>query len=77
MADEFKPTEDLRVTHTFHAPIERVWQAWTDDKVVERWWYVDGFSNILAKIDVRQGGVSHVGNASFKGIWRRGLLQCL
>jgi uncharacterized protein YndB with AHSA1/START domain len=61
MADEFKQTEDLTVTYTFHAPIEKVWQVWTDDKFVQRWWYVEGFSNILARMDVREGGVSHVG----------------
>jgi uncharacterized protein YndB with AHSA1/START domain len=42
-------------------PLETVWQAWTDERVVQRWWRVDGFSNILAKMDVREGGVSRLG----------------
>ena len=66
MTDQFKQTEDLTVIHTFHAPIEKVWQAWTDDQFVQRWWYVDGFSNIMAKMDVREGGVSHVGMRASK-----------
>jgi uncharacterized protein YndB with AHSA1/START domain len=61
MADEAKKTEDLIVTHIFDAPIEKVWQVWTDDQFVRRWWGVDGFSNILAQMDVREGGVSHLG----------------
>jgi uncharacterized protein YndB with AHSA1/START domain len=61
MADNSKNTTDLVVSHTFHAPVEDVWQAWTDERFVQRWWRVDGFSNILAKMDVREGGVSHVG----------------
>jgi uncharacterized protein YndB with AHSA1/START domain len=61
MTDNSKKTTDLVVSHTFHAPVEKVWQAWTDETVVQRWWRVDGFSNILARMDVREGGVSHVG----------------
>lgn len=61
MVNEPEKTTDLSVTHTFDAPIEKVWQVWTDEKFVQRWWYVDGFSNILAKMDVREGGISHVG----------------
>jgi uncharacterized protein YndB with AHSA1/START domain len=66
MADKTKKTTDLVVSHTFHAPVEKVWQAWTDEKFVQRWWRVDGFSNILAKMDVREGGVSHVGMRASK-----------
>jgi uncharacterized protein YndB with AHSA1/START domain len=66
MADEAKGTEDLLVTHTFDAPIEKVWQVWTNEQLVQRWWGVDGFSNIFAKMDVREGGVSHVGMRASK-----------
>ena len=59
-------TTDLRVTHLFNAPIEQVWLAMTNDRSVRRWWYVDGFSNILAKMDVREGGVSQVGMRASK-----------
>lgn len=64
--DEYKKTVDLVVTHVFDAPIEKVWQAWTDEKFVQRWWGVDGFLNILAKVDVREGGISHVGMRASK-----------
>jgi uncharacterized protein YndB with AHSA1/START domain len=66
MTNEPKKTEDLIVTHTFDAPVEKVWQVWTEEKFVQRWWGVDGFSNILAKMDVREGGVSHVGMRASK-----------
>jgi uncharacterized protein YndB with AHSA1/START domain len=59
-------TEDIVLTHTFHAPIEKVWQVWTDEKFVRCWWYVEGFSNILAKMDVREGGLSHLGMRASK-----------
>ena len=66
MTNEPKKTEDLVVTHTFEAPVEKVWQVWTDEKFVQRWWYVNGFSNILAEMDVRDGGLSHVGMGASK-----------
>jgi uncharacterized protein YndB with AHSA1/START domain len=65
-ANEAKGTEDLIVTHTFDAPIEKVWQLWTDEQFVQRWWAVHGFSNILARMDVREGGVSQVGMRASK-----------
>ena len=66
MAREPQETEDLAVTHTFNAPVEKVWRVWTDEKFVQRWWRVDGFSNILANMDVREDGVSHVGMRASK-----------
>ena len=66
MAKEPQKTEDLAVTHTFNAPVEKLWRVWTDEKFVQRWWRVDGFSNILAKMDVREDGVSHVGMRASK-----------
>ncbi|HUR26101.1 MAG TPA: SRPBCC domain-containing protein [Candidatus Thermoplasmatota archaeon] len=59
-------TVDLVVTRTFDAPVANVWEAWTDARFVRRWWGVDGFSNILAKMDVREGGTSHVGMRASK-----------
>lgn len=49
---------DLVFTHNFSAPIERVWQAWTDPELVKQWWGADGFNCPLAKIDFREGGTS-------------------
>jgi uncharacterized protein YndB with AHSA1/START domain len=66
MKNEPRKTTDLIVTHIFDAPIEKVWQTWTDEKFVQRWWCVNGFSNILAKMDVREGGKSHVGMRASK-----------
>ena len=66
MKKEPRKTTDLTVTHIFDAPIEKVWRTWTDEKFVQRWWYVDGFSNILAEMDVCEGGVSHVGMRASK-----------
>jgi len=51
---------DLVITHTFDAPVERVWQAWHDPDDVKQWWGPDGFTAPLARIDFREGGTSLV-----------------
>jgi uncharacterized protein YndB with AHSA1/START domain len=51
---------DLVVTRVFDAPVERVWQAWTESELVMRWWGPQGFTSPLARMDVREGGTSLV-----------------
>ena len=60
MNDFRSPKKDLVFTRTFAAPVERVWQAWADPELVKRWWGPDGFTCPLARIDLREGGVSLV-----------------
>lgn len=52
--------KDLAVTRVFNAPVELVWNAWTDPEKVMRWWGPDGFTSPFARIDFREGGMSLV-----------------
>jgi uncharacterized protein YndB with AHSA1/START domain len=61
---------NLVVMYVFDAPIERVWEAWTDPEQVMKWWGPDCFTCPSAKIDFREGGKSVVcmrAPASFGG----------
>jgi len=51
---------DLVVTRVFDAPVERVWNAWTDPQQVMRWWGPESFTTPIADMDVREGGTSFV-----------------
>jgi uncharacterized protein YndB with AHSA1/START domain len=51
---------DLVVTRIFNAPIELVWQAWTEPEHIMRWWGPDHFTSPSAQIDFREGGTSIV-----------------
>jgi uncharacterized protein YndB with AHSA1/START domain len=51
---------DVVITKLFDAPIERVWQAWTDPELVMRWWGPNCFTAPMAKMDFREGGTSLV-----------------
>jgi uncharacterized protein YndB with AHSA1/START domain len=53
-------TRDLVVTRVFDAPVDLVWQAWTDPERVMRWWGPAGFTTPVARMDVREGGTSLV-----------------
>jgi uncharacterized protein YndB with AHSA1/START domain len=51
---------DLVVTRLIDAPVEQVWQAWTDPELVKQWWGPDYFTCPFARIDFRVGGTSLV-----------------
>ena len=51
---------DLVMTRVFRAPAAAVFAAWTDPRLVQRWWGPDGFTCPLANMDVRVGGQSLV-----------------
>jgi uncharacterized protein YndB with AHSA1/START domain len=58
---------DMVITRVFDAPVERVWQAWTDPEQVMRWWGPTGFTAPVARMDVREGGTSLVAMRSPQG----------
>jgi len=57
---ETATTHDMVLTRAFDAPVEAVWQAWTEPDLVRRWWGPTGFTAPVAEMDVRKGGTSLV-----------------
>jgi uncharacterized protein YndB with AHSA1/START domain len=55
MAQNLKK-EDLVVTRIFDAPLEIVWNAWTDPEQVKRWWGPRYYTSPTCRIDLREGG---------------------
>jgi uncharacterized protein YndB with AHSA1/START domain len=51
----------LRIERTFQAPAEAVFDAWTSEEVLLRWWHLehDGETS-EAEVDLRVGGVVRV-----------------
>lgn len=47
---------EIVLTHTFEAPRELVFQAWTEPQHMEQWWGPDGFRNETLTMEVRPGG---------------------
>ena len=47
---------ELVVTRIIDAPLELVWQAWTEPERVVRWWGPKDYTAPFCKIDLREGG---------------------
>jgi len=47
---------DLTVTRIFDAPRELIWKAWTNPRLLMRWWGPKHFTAPVSKIDLRVGG---------------------
>ena len=51
----------LRIERTFQAPAEAVFDAWTSEEVIRRWWHTEiGYETSAAEVDLRVGGVVRV-----------------
>jgi uncharacterized protein YndB with AHSA1/START domain len=52
---------NLRIERTYHAPIERVFGAWTSEEVLLRWWKTErDWDTSDAQVDLRVGGAVRV-----------------
>lgn len=59
MANANEPRE-LKITRTFNAPRELVWKAWTDQKIIQKWWGPRGVTNPTCEWDARPGGKIYI-----------------
>ena len=50
-------TKTLHIERTFQAPAERVFDAWTSEEVMRRWWQAErDWETSEASVDLRVGG---------------------
>lgn len=47
---------ELTITRIYDAPRKLVWKAWTDPKILQRWWGPNGVTNPVCEWDARPGG---------------------
>jgi uncharacterized protein YndB with AHSA1/START domain len=51
----------LRIERTYEAPIEAVFDAWTSEEVLRRWWHTErDWETSEAEVDLRVGGAVRV-----------------
>ena len=48
--------DTVTITHTFDAPRDLVWAAWTKNEHLVNWWGPDYFTNPTCAVDARPGG---------------------
>jgi len=49
-------SNEIRITRVYDAPVEAVWDAWTDPEQVAKWWGPRGFTITTHGKDLRPGG---------------------
>jgi len=51
-----EPIKEVTFERTYDAPLETVWQAWTDPEKLKQWWGPDNVSIPECEVDLRVGG---------------------
>lgn len=47
---------EINISRLLKAPIELVWEVWTDVDHIKNWWGPNGFTNTISKMDLKSGG---------------------
>ena len=47
---------ELNISRLLNAPIELVWEVWTNPEHIKNWWGPNGFTNTISKMEVEKGG---------------------
>lgn len=50
------PIKEVEFDRTFDAPLETVWQAWTDPEKLKQWWGPQNVTIPECEVDLRVGG---------------------
>lgn len=58
MQNEKSSTADreINISRLLNAPVELVWEVWTDPEHLKNWWGPDGFTNTISKMQLEEGG---------------------
>lgn len=52
---ENSTNRELRITRTFKAPIELMWEVWTNPEHIAKWWGPNGFTTTIHEMNVQEG----------------------
>ncbi len=60
MEEKNDKIRELSITRTFDAPRKLVWKAWTDPKLLAKWWGPRGVTNPTCEWNARPGGQIYI-----------------
>ena len=49
-------TKKIHISREFNAPVEKIWKAWTDPELLEKWWAPKPSRAVTKIMDFRVGG---------------------
>lgn len=55
-ANNVTANSELRIIRMLSAPIDLVWEVWTNPEHIVNWWGPGGFTSTIHKMDVMAGG---------------------
>ncbi|XZF13203.1 SRPBCC domain-containing protein [Chitinophagaceae bacterium MMS25-I14] len=47
---------EIRISRLLNAPVELVWEVWTNPEHIKNWWGPDGFTNTITDMNVQENG---------------------
>lgn len=47
---------EIFISRLLNAPVDLVWEVWTNPEHIKHWWGPNGFSNKISKMNVKPGG---------------------
>jgi uncharacterized protein YndB with AHSA1/START domain len=51
---------EIFISRLLNAPVELVWELWTQPEHIANWWGPNGFTNTIPAMDVKPGGEWHL-----------------
>ncbi len=54
------PIKEVNFDRLYDAPVDLVWQAWTDPKMLPQWWGPDNVTIPECEVDLRVGGMIRI-----------------
>jgi uncharacterized protein YndB with AHSA1/START domain len=54
------PVKEVTFEKIYDAPLEKVWQAWTDPEMIKQWWGPDNVIIPECEVDLRVGGKIYI-----------------
>lgn len=55
-----EPIKEIELEKTYDAPLETVWQAWTNPELLKQWWGPKNVSIPECEVDLRVGGKFYI-----------------
>jgi len=55
-----EPIKEVALERTYEAPLESVWQAWTDPAKLKQWWGPDNVTIPTCEVDLKVGGKFYI-----------------
>lgn len=74
---KFPAEKKIKVKREFAAPLEKVWQAWTDSEILDQWWAPSPWKAVTKTMDFKNGGywLYYMSGPDGEKIWNKDIYQ--